>query len=295
MRVSVVVPVYDQWEHLAACLRALEEQTLDASCFEVLVVDNGSSTPRPATMPGERLQLRWLSEARPGSYAARNAGLRAARADVLAFTDADCRPVPGWLEEGLLALEGTPPVDLVGGSIALFAAAAGRLSPVEAYELVKAFPQERYVDQLRFAATANLFARRSVFASVGEFEERLRSGGDREFGQRAAAAGHSWRYAPAAAVRHPARRTFGELGAKLARVVAGSRDARELAGRPLVTPDEVLRGLVPPIGAVRRAAVDPRLPRRADQAGYVLAEFYVRYVGTWLRLKSRVSARSPRA
>nr|WP_269204631.1 glycosyltransferase [Motilibacter deserti] len=295
MRVSVVVPVFDQWEHLAGCLQALEQQTLGAESFEVLVVDNGSSTPPPPAMPGQRLRLRWLQESRPGSYAARNTGLRAAGADVLAFTDADCRPAPRWLEEGLRALDGPPQVDLVGGSITLFPARPDRLSPVEAYELVKAFPQERYVDQLRFAATANLFARRAVFDSVGEFEERLRSGGDREFGQRAARAGHSWRYAPAAAVRHPARRTFGELGSKLARVVAGSRDARELAGSPLVTVDEVVRGLVPPLGAVRRARADTRLPRPADQAGYVLAEFYVRYVGTWLRLKSRVSGRSPRA
>lgn len=42
-----------------------------------------------------------VREARPGSYAARNAGLHVARGDVYAFTDADCIPTPDWLTTGL--------------------------------------------------------------------------------------------------------------------------------------------------------------------------------------------------
>lgn len=294
VRVSVIIPVYDQWDHLRACLEALAQQSLGADSFEVLVVDNGSRTTPPfRDVAG--LSVRWVEEPLPGSYAARNAGVRAARAELLAFTDADCRPVVRWLEEGLRVLDGPPRVDLVGGAIELFAVSADQLTAVEAYELVKAFPQQRYVEVQGFAATANLMLRRSVLELVGPFEERLRSGGDREFGQRAGRAGCTWAYAPLAVVRHPARRTFHELHTKLRRVVSGSRDSRVIDGLPLLTRDEVLHGLLPPLGAVRRALRDPRLPKTRAKCGYVLAEFYVRYVGTYARVVSALREGSPRS
>lgn len=293
-RVSVIVPVYDQWDHLLTCLEALALQSIGIAAFEVIVVDNGSRTA-PPFQDVAGLSVRWLHEPTPGSYAARNTGIRAARGEVLAFTDADCRPVERWLEEALRMLTGPPQVDLVGGAIALFPEQDDRLTPVEAYELVKAFPQQRYVEVQGFAATANMVLRREVLDRVGMFEERLRSGGDREFGQRASRAGCTWAYAPLAAVRHPARRSFRELHTKLLRVVSGSRDARVIDGLPLLTRQEVLRGLVPPLGAVRRALRDPRLPEPRAKVGYVAAEFYVRYVGTYARVVSALREGSPRS
>src|SRR5690606_36834631 len=82
------------------CLEALARQGLSRSSFEVLVVDNGSATPPHETVARYPF-CRLLSEPRPGSYNARNAGCLAAGGVFLAFTVADCRPQPDWLEHAL--------------------------------------------------------------------------------------------------------------------------------------------------------------------------------------------------
>ncbi|MEM8761253.1 MAG: glycosyltransferase family A protein, partial [Pseudomonadota bacterium] len=102
--ISVIIPVFNDAGGLARCLDALARQT-DAAPFEVIVVDNGSDPPLdPATLPALP-SLRLIRETAPGSYAARNAGIAAARAAILAFTDADCRPRPDWLAAGHAAID----------------------------------------------------------------------------------------------------------------------------------------------------------------------------------------------
>ena len=74
-----------------------------ADRFDVVVVDNASTEDVAAAVPAdERFTL--LVEPRRGSYAARNTGLGVARGEVLAFTDADCRPDPDWLTEAVAEL-----------------------------------------------------------------------------------------------------------------------------------------------------------------------------------------------
>jgi hypothetical protein len=87
-----------------------------------------------------------------------------------------------------------------------------------------AFPQERFVREQHFGATANVFTRREVLAKVGWFDAALKSGGDREWGQRVHASGLAVVYAPDVVVLHPARRTFREYEGKIRRVVGGMRD-----------------------------------------------------------------------
>ncbi|WP_332815631.1 glycosyltransferase family 2 protein, partial [Ramlibacter sp.] len=72
-----------------------------------------------------------------------------------------------------------------------------------------------------FAATANLIVRRNVFEEVGPFDGARKSGGDLEWGQRLAAAGHVLRYAPQVVVHHPARGALGELVLKRRRTAGG--------------------------------------------------------------------------
>jgi glycosyltransferase involved in cell wall biosynthesis len=118
--VSVVVPVVDQAVGLAATLEALAGQSLPESSFEVIVVDNGSvddslqvAAAWSARHPGARV----VSETElRGSYAARNRGIESSSAELLAFTDADCRPDPHWLEAGLAALEESA-AEVVAGRI----------------------------------------------------------------------------------------------------------------------------------------------------------------------------------
>ena len=114
-RVSVVIPVRNRAPGLRQCLAALEGQSFPRAEFEIIVVDNGSTDD----LEGARRlfpAVRWLQEVAPGSYAARNGGLRQAAGEIIAFTDADCVPDAGWLREGVAALtDGSATV--VGGEV----------------------------------------------------------------------------------------------------------------------------------------------------------------------------------
>ena len=222
-RVSVVVPVYNDVARLRLCLEALARQSYPADRYDVLVVDNASTEDVTAAVPADA-RFRLLREERPGSYAARNTGLAATDAEVVAFTDSDCLPMDDWLEAGVGALTADTTVDAVGGRIELTFRSGRPVSPAEHFEAVGGFPQERYVREMSFAATANLFVRRAALDRVGSFDERLRSGGDVDFGKRLTGAGGRLVYDAAPVVQHPARHTWAQLRAKTVRVSRGVSD-----------------------------------------------------------------------
>jgi glycosyltransferase involved in cell wall biosynthesis len=285
--VSVIVPVYNDAVRLRACLGCLRAQTWPADRLEVIVVDNGSTddvAPAVAELPGAIL----LREARPGSYAARNAGVEAARGDVLAFTDSDCLPAPDWIERGVGHLEASPSIGMVGGRIDLRFADPAHPTAVELFDLIYGFPQERFVRRDGFSATANLLTRREVMTRVGPFDAGLRSGGDREWGTRAVAAGFGIVYADDVVVGHPARRRLSELTARSVRLAGGhAEQTRRQTGSRLALVGELLWSLRPPVAAIPLVVRDPRL--RGVPAGLRLRLLAViawnRYRVAWERLR----------
>src|SRR5581483_2434095 len=116
--ISVIVPARDAGDGIDALCDALAAQTLARERFEVVVVDDGSRDATADRAEGHALRPRVVRRPRPGgSYAARNDGLAAAGAGLIAFTDSDCLPEPGWLAAGLARLEGG--AGLVAGAVRL--------------------------------------------------------------------------------------------------------------------------------------------------------------------------------
>src|SRR5207253_2668297 len=107
-----IVPARDAAETIGATLTALQAQDLVE--HEVIVVDNGSHDPTAALARDAGARVLQLPRGQ-GPGAARNAGAAAARGAVLAFTDADCEPAPGWLRAGLAAIDDG--LDLVQGRV----------------------------------------------------------------------------------------------------------------------------------------------------------------------------------
>lgn len=223
-RVSVIVPVYNDEAGIRRCVAAIAAQAYPGE-REVIVVDNGSEFSL-AALAAEYPMVKFIVETAPGSYNARNAGLHIATGEVFAFTDADCRPQEHWLENGVAALMADPGVAMVGGRIDLVVDHDGAPTLPELYQMALAFPQKVYVEQQSYAATANMFTRRSTFDKVGKFNGGLKSGGDAEFGRRVGGAGLRLAYAPEAVVQHPARSSYREIFIKARRVVGGERDRR---------------------------------------------------------------------
>lgn len=218
MLLSVIVPVYQQWHLVPALIECLERQTLPASSFEVLLVDNGSTDFNPPSeLPANTRVLRCPT---PGSYAARNEGARNARGAWFVFTDGDCRPRTDWLSNLQSAIAGlSDNRTLLAGAVEIVPSSA-RPNPYEIYDMVGGIPQSRYVGR-GYGATANLAVSRRTFEAVGGFDATRFSGGDAEFCRRAGAAGHAIAYVANAGVDHPARSTWRELATKARRVKGG--------------------------------------------------------------------------
>jgi len=94
--VSLIVPAYNAADSLPACLAALKNQTWPEGHGEIIVVDDGSgdATADIATKAGAVV----IHIPHGGPAAARNAGVAAARGEIILFTDADCEPSPEWVE-----------------------------------------------------------------------------------------------------------------------------------------------------------------------------------------------------
>lgn len=212
-RLSVVIPHYNDLRGLDACLSAIGRQTLRPD--EVIVADNASPQGERAVADVIAGRARLVVVPERGAGPARNGGVAVAAGEILAFTDSDCVPEPAWLEQGLAALA---TADFVGGAMRVLVDDEASLTPSEAFERVFAFDNETYVLRRGFTVTANLIAPRKVFDATGGF--RVGVSEDVDWCHRAGKLGYRIGYAPAAAVGHPARRTWSELRRKWERLNA---------------------------------------------------------------------------
>lgn len=228
-KISVIIPFRNARGRLPPLLDALKRQTCDADSFEVLWIDDASGDGGTTWLEGERPSS-WkvlVHSAPRGSYAARNTGLQIAAGESIAFTDVDCRPREDWIAQGLDALTAAP---RVAGRVQI--ELSDSPTPAELVDAGRFLRQRRYVQE-GFGATANLFVRKMVFDRVGRFDERLKSGGDYEFGLRCSQAGIGIAYADDVVVSHPARASLRDLLAKGERVGFGTGQLIRRGGMPM--------------------------------------------------------------
>lgn len=202
VRVSVIIPVRDRRDLLRAALDALDAQTYRD--FEVVVVDDGSRdgsgvAAQARVVAGRPVTV--LRQDRHGAVAARTLGVEMSRRELLAFTDSDCAPAPGWLAEAVAAIDDG--ADLVHGTT----------RPARAMA-----PLERSVGSGEDALfpTCNALYRRCAFDAAGGFQDAsaqlgFRSGSrarglgfgeDTLLGWRVKRAGGDVRHVPDALVVH---------------------------------------------------------------------------------------------
>lgn len=220
--VSVIIPVYKDAIGLKDTLESLSEQTIDLVNFEIIVVNDGGDPDITALCEKYQVQV---MEQKPnrGSYYARNRGLEISKGEFLAFVDADIKVPNDWLAKGINALND---YDYVAGGIKIDATKINSLTNY--YELKTAFPVNNYILFGHYGPTANLFVKRKVFNEIGGFDERLRSGGDKEFGERIYRFTNCKQtYSNALFVTHPPRDYRGLLK-KQVRIYGGHRDLATL-------------------------------------------------------------------
>lgn len=203
--ISVVIPTLDRPRLVARCLRALAQSTLETSRFEVIVVDDGSREPLDAVVRDaqEGLTVQLLRQQQSGPAQARNTGAKAAKGTILAFTDDDCEPAPGWLTQVLQSQRDSTNT-VIGGSVCNGASHSvySETSQVLMDYVYRSFnPDPQHAT---FFATCNLSIPREPFLAMGGFDSTFlfAAGEDRMFCRRWALEGGCLAYDPVAEVVH---------------------------------------------------------------------------------------------
>ena len=203
MLISVIVPVRDRAQPLGETLVGLRQQTLPASAYEIIIVDDGSIPPiaLPTSKSGPSCNL--LRTSGRERSAARNAGAGAAGGDVLVFVDDDISVGPAFLEAHLLGQREWPGA-MVVGSIRLpeeaLARPFGRFR--QALEL-QGIPRDRGITGAKnFCTAANMSMRRGRFVELGGFDEALVAAEDQDLALRHSQKGGMIVFLPEAAAIH---------------------------------------------------------------------------------------------
>ena len=209
--VSIIVPVYNGEKIIGECIESLLNQTYPKDKYEIIIVDNNSKDRTAEII--KKYPVKYLLEDKiQSSYAARNKGVKHAKGEILAFTDADCIVSPQWLENGINEFLKDDRIGCVGGKSLSYQPS----NQVEEFLLKKGGigaingPLTSY--PIPFFPTLNVFYKKEVFKKIGLFDTTFYSGGDVDF---------CWRmqfftdfklaFAPEAIIYHKERANFKGL------------------------------------------------------------------------------------
>ena len=208
---SVVMPAFNAEAHISEAIDSVCAQSLGA--WELVVVDDGSTDATPAIVRGVKdKRVRYLRQENQGVSAARNAGMAVARADVVAFLDADDLLMKDALERHLEVLAARPEaVASYGEAVVIDASGALRGG---GRPIFNARPSGKVLEALlsqNFVVCGVLAARRSALEAAGTFNTSLSLFEDWEYWCRVAAVGEfaylgaepvlAYRHHPDSAVR----------------------------------------------------------------------------------------------
>jgi glycosyltransferase involved in cell wall biosynthesis len=157
-QIAVVVSARDASATIGRAVAAMTAQ-VGAPPYEVIVVDNASQDDTGALAAAAGARVLRLDDRAGGPGAARNTAVASTEAEFIAFTDADCFPVPGWLAALAPHL---PDAELVAGPVDPDPEALARTH----WDRTVAFDRESPL-----YPTANLAVRRSAFLAAGGFRD----------------------------------------------------------------------------------------------------------------------------
>lgn len=172
---SIIISVYNGEKTIGECIESLLSQDYPKQRYEIIVVDN-KSTDKTAQVIKQYPVLCLEERAIQGDFAARNRGIKQARGQILAFTNADCIASSEWIKEGVIGFA----EDEIG-------CVAGEIKGYEPQNYVEEYlckrnilTQEEKPSEFPFpyAKGANAFYRKIVLDKIGLFEEKWKTGGD---------------------------------------------------------------------------------------------------------------------
>ncbi|MBN1487943.1 MAG: exopolysaccharide biosynthesis polyprenyl glycosylphosphotransferase [Anaerolineae bacterium] len=207
IKYSVIIPAYQAENEIGDCVRALNKQSVPREEYEIIVVNDGS-IDATAEVAREAGADQVITIPNSGPAAARNKGAEIAQGELLLFTDADCEPVPDWIDQmSKPFLED----ETVAGAKGVYLSRQG--------ELIARFTQLEYEDkyirmarqeQIDFIDTYSAAYRRDIYLTNGGFDALFTTASveDQEFSFRLARKGYRLVFQPDAKVYHQHNRTL---------------------------------------------------------------------------------------
>lgn len=282
---SVVIPSYNRPDKLKACIRALGAQEMSRDRFDIVVVDDGSAEPLEAAAREVQadLNLTCLRQSNAGPARARNRGALAARGKVLALTDDDCLPRPGWLVALGEAYRSNPMAILGGQTVNALADNIYAKTSQDLVDYLYAYFMRSRGHPV-FFTTNNMALSRERFLDIGGFDETfpLAAAEDRELCDHWLHRGWPLVHAPAAVVDHAHSLGFVRFWNQHKNYGQGARHlarALEASGRPQhkLEPMSFYLGLlaypmcVGPLDTRLQRTLLIGLAQLANVAGYITA------------------------
>ena len=169
--ISVVMPVYNGERFLALAVDSILAQTFRD--LELIVVDDGSTDGTPAVVRTFGARVRCVTQPNAGLAAARNRGLAAATAELVAFLDADDLWLPAKIACQMERFRARPELEVSLTHIQNFWADD---RPVAAEE-----GGTHSMEPMPGYSSPTMLARRSVFARVGPYDAALRTAACRDW------------------------------------------------------------------------------------------------------------------
>jgi len=210
---SVIIPAYNAEKLLPACLSALLNQSVDASGYEIIVVDDGSSDNTSEIVKGFK-SVRLLRQKNQGPAAARNEGVKHAKGNIILFTDSDCVPNGDWVEQMILPFKRNNDIAGVKGTYKTkqrsLAARFVQIEYEDKYDLLR---KTEYID---FIDTYSAAFKKNVFVEFGGYDTSfpLACAEDVELSFRMSSKGYKMVYNPRAIVFHTHPSSFGSYFTK---------------------------------------------------------------------------------
>ncbi|RJP60214.1 MAG: glycosyltransferase family 2 protein [Candidatus Auribacter fodinae] len=182
IELSVIICTFNNSAMLMRCLNAISAQSMPASLYELLVVDNNSSDNTHHVVSEFSkvcpLNIRYVFEPRQGLSIARNRGIHESHGNIIVFADDDTVPHRLWLESIHTAFTAiTPEPSAVGGRIVpLPERPIPDWFPDRAYSLLAVLDygdNGRFLKDNELIYGCNMAFKRSVFDEFGLFDEKL--------------------------------------------------------------------------------------------------------------------------
>lgn len=209
---SVIIPTYNRADEIGELLDSLDRQTFSRDCFEVLIVDDGSTDNTDTIVRNHQsgcdYRIRCFRRNHAGPGPARNYGMSQAAGEYLLFIDSDCEADPDWLKALAAAIQQEKP-EAFGGPDAVRSnftplqkaidysmtsfITTGGMRGHTSRKLAKFYPR-----------SFNMGIHRDIYAQLGGMGT-LRHGQDLEFSRRIVASGAKVIFIPDAIVYHKRR------------------------------------------------------------------------------------------